>query len=82
VPPLTHFIVPGGSAAAATLHVARTVCRRAERRVIALAGLEGEQVSPVVVRYLNRLGDMLFVAARAVNATAGRAETVWTKDAT
>jgi cob(I)alamin adenosyltransferase len=79
VPPLTHFILPGGSTAAATLHVARTVCRRAERRVVTLAGIEGEQVSPIVIRYLNRLGDMLFVAARAVNASAGLAETVWSR---
>jgi cob(I)alamin adenosyltransferase len=62
--PLRSFVIPGGTPAAAQLHVARTVCRRAERRTIAV----GEEVNPEVVRYLNRLSDMLFVLARAVNA--------------
>jgi cob(I)alamin adenosyltransferase len=62
LPPLRSFVIPGGSAASAHLHVARTVCRRAERRAIAV----GEDVNPEVVRYLNRLSDLLFILARAV----------------
>jgi cob(I)alamin adenosyltransferase len=61
--PLRSFVIPGGSPAAAHLHVCRTVCRRAERRTIAV----GEQVNPEVVRYLNRLSDLLFILGRAVN---------------
>jgi cob(I)alamin adenosyltransferase len=60
--PLRSFVIPGGSPAAAHLHVCRTVCRRAERRVLAV-----EEVNPEVVRYLNRLSDLLFILARAVN---------------
>jgi cob(I)alamin adenosyltransferase len=73
--PLRNFILPGGSAAAAALHVARSVCRRAERRLVALS--EQEAVSPVAVRYLNRLSDLFFVMARAVNARLGVAEPTW-----
>ena len=62
--PLRSFVLPGGTAAAAQLHVCRTVCRRAERRAIAL----GDDASPEVVRYLNRLSDLLFILARAANA--------------
>jgi cob(I)alamin adenosyltransferase len=62
LPPLHSFVIPGGSATAAHLHLARTVCRRAERRAIAV----GEDVNPEVVRYLNRLSDLLFILARAV----------------
>ncbi len=62
LPPLRSFVIPGGTPAAAHLHVARTVCRRAERRVLAV-----EDASPEVVRYLNRLSDLLFILARAVN---------------
>jgi cob(I)alamin adenosyltransferase len=61
--PLKSFVLPGGSRAAAQLHVCRTVCRRAERRVIAC----GDQVSPETVRYLNRLSDLLFILSRAAN---------------
>jgi cob(I)alamin adenosyltransferase len=61
--PLKSFVLPGGAAAAAHLHVCRTVCRRAERRVIAC----GDQVSPETVRYLNRLSDLLFILSRAAN---------------
>ena len=68
--PLKNFILPGGAPKAATLHLARTVCRRAERAVVALS--RHEQVSPAVLRYLNRLSDLLFVLARAANAHAGR----------
>jgi len=73
LPPLVRFILPGGSPAGAALHVARTVCRRAERRVVALT----PPADPAVLRYLNRLSDVLFVLARAVNRRAGRADTEW-----
>jgi cob(I)alamin adenosyltransferase len=63
LPPLRSFVIPGGAPAAAHLHVSRTVCRRAERRAIAV----GEDVNPEVVRYLNRLSDLLFILSRAVN---------------
>lgn len=72
--PLTRFILAGGSRAGASLHVARTVCRRAERRMVALG--EGE-VDPVVLIFVNRLSDLLFVMARLVNARAGAPETEW-----
>lgn len=68
LPPLTSFILPGGTPAAAHLHVARTVCRRAE--IAAWALVEQEQVNAAALRYLNRLSDLLFVAARSVNAAA------------
>ncbi len=74
--PLTSFILPGGSPGAAWLHVARTVCRRAERLVCELAGREGEPVNPEVLRYLNRLSDFLFVAARVLNG-GGRKDVLW-----
>lgn len=74
--PLTQFILPGGAPAAASLHHARTVCRRAERRAVTLAA--SEEVSGEAMRYLNRLSDFLFVAARAVNARAGVQEPRWT----
>ncbi|ATY84215.1 ATP:cob(I)alamin adenosyltransferase [Kyrpidia spormannii] len=69
LPPLTRFILPGGDPAAAMLHLARTICRRAERRVVALA--QEEPVADSVCRYLNRLSDFLFVAARVVNHRLG-----------
>ena len=74
LPPLRRFILPGGSPAGALLHLARTVCRRAERRVIALGA---GAVEPVVIVYLNRLSDLIFVMARAVNHRAGVSETEW-----
>jgi cob(I)alamin adenosyltransferase len=73
--PLRNFILPGGARAAALLHLARTVCRRAERAVISLA--QRETIDPLLVRYLNRLSDFLFVMARAVNRRAGIAEPQW-----
>ena len=79
LPPLKQFILPGGNRGAALLHVARAVCRRAERQVVALAGTAGANVSPTIVKYLNRLSDYLFVAARAANCLAGIAETPWNK---
>jgi cob(I)alamin adenosyltransferase len=75
LPPLRHFILPGGSRTAAGLHLARTVCRRAERAVVELAAKE--QVGPQVIAYLNRLSDYLFVLARVVNAEGGIAEPIW-----
>ena len=74
LPPLRRFILPGGSAAGALLHLARTVCRRAERRVIALGP---DATDPIVIVYLNRLSDLLFVMARAVNHRAKAPETEW-----
>jgi cob(I)alamin adenosyltransferase len=72
--PLRSFVIPGGTPAAAHLHVCRTVCRRAERRAIAV----GEDGNPEVVRYLNRLSDLLFILSRAVNVQAGsNAEPLW-----
>jgi cob(I)alamin adenosyltransferase len=65
--PLKSFVLPGGSPAAAQLHVCRTVCRRAERRAVGLALEEGEEVGEEVVRYLNRLSDLLFILARGAN---------------
>ena len=73
--PLRNFILPGGTPKAAALHVARTTCRRAERAVVTLA--RTEQVNPIIIHYLNRLSDLLFVLARAVNTQAGRADIVW-----
>jgi cob(I)alamin adenosyltransferase len=74
-PPLTSFILPGGTPAGAQLHLARTVCRRAERSVLHAAGRE--TLNPEVVVYLNRLSDLLFVMARAANHRAGQPETPW-----
>jgi cob(I)alamin adenosyltransferase len=73
--PLRQFILAGGAPAGALLHVARTVCRRAERRVVALASVE--DVNPVIVEYLNRLSDFLFVMARLVNQRQGQQEIPW-----
>ncbi len=75
LPPLRRFVLPGGLRTAAALHVARTVCRRAERRVVAL-GTQA-RVAPAVLPYLNRLSDFLFVAARIANARARREEPLW-----
>lgn len=72
--PLKEFILPGGSHAGATLHLARTVARRAERRAVALS--ESEQVNPETIVYLNRLSDLLFILARAANHRAGGTETM------
>ncbi len=74
--PLTSFILPGGSQAAAALHLARTICRRAERCIAELKQMEGEQVSDAVSRYINRLSDHLFVASRYVNGK-GSADLLW-----
>jgi cob(I)alamin adenosyltransferase len=74
LPALRRFILPGGSPGGALLHLARTVCRRAERRVV---GLGPGAVDPLIVIYLNRLSDLLFVMARAANHRAGMPETEW-----
>lgn len=73
--PLKTFILPGGAETAARLHVARTICRRAERLVVALA--TRETLNPIFVHWLNRLGDLLFVQARAANAAAGIEDVPW-----
>ena len=72
--PLEQFILPAGSRAGAALHLARTVCRRAERRLVAAIRQSDEEISSVLLAYLNRLGDLLFVLARRVNAEAGRTD--------
>ncbi len=73
--PLRNFVLPGGTRAAALLHLARTLCRRAERRVVSLS--EEEALEPVVLRYMNRLSDLLFVLARVVNRRGGVTEPTW-----
>lgn len=78
LPPLKDFILPGGSRAAAQAHLARTVCRRAERRVIALA--RHEEVNEPAIRYLNRLSDLLFVVARTLARASGVGEILWEHD--
>jgi cob(I)alamin adenosyltransferase len=75
LPPLKDFILPGGSRAAALAHVARTVCRRTERRLVTLA--KKKSAPPLAVRYLNRLSDLLFVLARVLNRAAGRGDVLW-----
>jgi cob(I)alamin adenosyltransferase len=75
--PLTAFVIPGGTAKAAALHVARTVCRRAERAVVTLAA--SEQVNDPVRRYLNRLSDLLFVIARRLNHESGSSDVLWSR---
>ena len=75
LPELRSFVLPGGTEPAARLHVARTICRRAEREV--LLGSEEVDLNPLVLGYLNRLSDLLFILARAANAAAGRDEPLW-----
>jgi cob(I)alamin adenosyltransferase len=74
--PLKSFVLPGGSPASTALHVARTVCRRAEREMVTLAALPGEPVSAAALKYVNRLSDFLFVAGRYVN-DLGRSDVLW-----
>ena len=78
LPPLKNFILPGGTPAAASLHAARTVCRRAERLV--LRASEDEPISPPATVYLNRLSDYLFVMARWVNQAEGERESTWKRE--
>jgi cob(I)alamin adenosyltransferase len=75
LPPLKEFILPGGARPAALCHVARTVCRRAERRLVSLANAQA--VSPVALKYLNRLSDLLFVLARVLNRHHGQGDVLW-----
>jgi cob(I)alamin adenosyltransferase len=74
--PLRSFVLPGGTAAAAHLHLARTICRRAERLMVDLADQPGEEVSAVALKYVNRLSDFLFVASRYVNQK-GAGDVLW-----
>jgi cob(I)alamin adenosyltransferase len=73
--PLRHFVLPGGTAGAAAFHLARTVCRRAERRIVALA--RGDALGPEPLRYVNRLSDLLFTLARVENRRAGVPDVEW-----
>ncbi|HSN19740.1 MAG TPA: cob(I)yrinic acid a,c-diamide adenosyltransferase [Usitatibacter sp.] len=75
LPPLREFVFPGGSRAGAMCHLARAICRRAERSLVALGSREA--VSELSVKYLNRLSDVLFLAARTINAAAKQPETIW-----
>jgi cob(I)alamin adenosyltransferase len=75
LPPLQNFILPGGSKSASLLHHARTVCRRAERSIIALS--QSESVSPDIIIYINRLGDLLFTHARHINYKKKVVEVIW-----
>ena len=79
--PLTSFVLPGGSAASAALHLARTVCRRAERAAVAFAEADGAATHAQALRYLNRLSDLLFVAARFAN-DRGAGDVLWAPGAT
>ena len=74
--PLRSFVLPGGSAASAALHLARTTARRAERRIVELAEMPGEHVNAAAVKYVNRVSDFLFVAARVVNDNGAR-DVLW-----
>jgi cob(I)alamin adenosyltransferase len=75
LPPLREFILPGGSPAAAVCHLARTICRRAERRLVSLGKVE--DINPAGIMYLNRLSDLLFVMARQLNRLAGKTDVYW-----
>jgi cob(I)alamin adenosyltransferase len=77
LPPLKHFVIPGGSKSAALLHLARTVCRRAERQVVLLSNREKKKVNPDIIVYLNRLSDLLFTHARYVNYKKKKEELIW-----
>jgi len=77
LPPIRQFILPGGALSSSVLHLARTVCRRCERRVVALS--KDQPVAPEIFQYLNRLSDLLFVVARLTNAKIGVADVFWTQ---
>ena len=81
LPPLKEFILPGGHRSAALAHLARTICRRAERSVVALAQAEAatKPVNPLTLQYLNRLSDYLFILARTLNCRAGSGDVLWQK---
>ena len=74
--PLTSFVLPGGTPAAAYLHIARTICRRAERVIVELAARPGEQINSAGIQYMNRLSDFLFVASRTANGN-GAGDVLW-----
>ena len=76
MPPLTHFIIPGGTDLACRLHLARTICRRAERSLVAAMDA-GLNVNPIIEKYINRLSDLLFTLARLANCAAGVPDRVW-----
>ena len=78
--PLEEFILPGGSQTSAVCQLARTVCRRAERRTVELQGREDDPGLPLAVQYLNRLSDLLFVMARTLNRAEGHADVLWKRD--
>jgi cob(I)alamin adenosyltransferase len=82
LPPLAKFILPGGCRAASLLHVARTICRRAERRLVYVRQLEPEGINPFQLIYINRLSDLLFVLARAANHSAKIDDIPWCKTLT
>lgn len=75
LPPLKEFVLPGGSESAALMHLARTICRRAERHAVTLA--RAETINPFAIKYLNRLSDLLFVAARYINVSRQEPEVLW-----
>lgn len=75
LPALEEFILPGGTRSSAICHLTRTICRRAERRIVTLA--RKEQIGAVPIRYLNRLSDLLFVIARFLNKSSGQADVLW-----
>ncbi len=78
LPPITYFILPGGSVAASSLHISRTVCRRAERQIINLSG--ERPINPELIKYINRLSDFLFTVARYANLKAGVGDVRWQAD--
>jgi cob(I)alamin adenosyltransferase len=80
--PLRSFVLPGGSAAAASLHLARTISRRAERRMVELGARDGEAVGDEALKYVNRLSDFLFVASRYANLKVGDGDVLWQPGAT
>ena len=80
LPPLKEFILPGGNLQAANCHHARAVCRRAERRTSHLAGMDSDTVNPALLKYLNRLSDLLFVMARVLARANGGQEVYWSKE--
>jgi len=80
LPPLAEFVLPGGSPATAACHLARTICRRAERRVVALGREPGVELRPELARYLNRLSDLLFICSRCIQRGQDLPEVLWDRD--
>jgi cob(I)alamin adenosyltransferase len=79
LPPLKHFVLPAGTSGATSVHLARAICRRAERRVVTLAADPGAAISEMLIIYLNRLSDFLFVLSRVGNQQAEQAEIAWVR---